>query len=274
MSHPQVAVVTGASGGIGRWIALGLARAGYLVVLACRRAEAGRETVAWIAGQVPGADIELRVADLSSLEATSGLGEAIAQAHPRLALLVNNAGLFTASRQLTPEGRELVLAVNHLAPYLLTEALQPALLAGSPSRIVNIGSSTSDRARIDPDDLELNRGWNMVRAYGSSKLAMLIATGARAERLRGTGVVAHVVHPGAVATGLVRERGAIGVAWRCMAPFLRSPAQGAAVALQVALAPAWAASTGAYVKDGRAVRPNRLAAEPAVATRRLLQLAP
>jgi NAD(P)-dependent dehydrogenase (short-subunit alcohol dehydrogenase family) len=89
----------------------------------------------------------------------------------------------------------------------------------------------------------------MVRAYSRSKLAMMITTFARAERLRGGGVVAHVVHPGAVATDLVRESGAIGIAWRLMAPLLRSEEQGADTPLHVALAPDWATVTGAYVKD-------------------------
>jgi NAD(P)-dependent dehydrogenase (short-subunit alcohol dehydrogenase family) len=245
----RVSVVTGGSGGIGRWIALGLARAGQHVVLVCRDPARGEAAVDRIARQVPCLSLELRRCDLGSLRATRRLGVEISAEHPRLGLLVNNAGMFTARRQSTAEGLEATLAVNHLAPFVLTDALENALRAGAPSRIVNVGSSRSDRAEIDPDDLELTRGWGMVRAYSRSKLAMMITTFARAERLRGGGVVAHVVHPGAVATDLVRESGAIGIAWRLMAPLLRSEEQGADTPLHVALAPDWATVTGAYVKD-------------------------
>ena len=252
----QVAVVTGASGGIGRWIALGLACAGCHVVLICRDAARGEAACSWIVEHVPGAVLELRLADLRSLGATRRLGLEVAADHPRIGVLVNNAGMFTARRQVTAEGHDAVLAVNHLSPFVLTDELEGALRADVPSRIVNVGSSTSDRARIDPNNLELTRHWGMVRAYGRSKLAMMMATFVRAERLRGSGVVANVVHPGMVATGLIREPGPIGAAWRLMAPFLRTEEQGADTPLHVALAPIWETKTGAYVKDRTAVRPN------------------
>ncbi|MEW6438511.1 MAG: SDR family NAD(P)-dependent oxidoreductase [Pseudomonadota bacterium] len=262
-----VGVVTGASSGIGRWIALGLARAGYHVVLICRDSERGSAVARWIASDVPDSSTELLLADLSSLHETQRLGLEIASAHPRIGVLVNNAGMFTAKRQITAEGIDAVLAVNHLAPLVLADVLEGALLAGAPSRIVNVGSSTSDHAAIDPDDLECRRRWSMTRAYASSKLAMMMATFARAERLRGSGVVANVVHPGLVATSLIRERGPIGLAWRLMSPFARTEEQGAATPLHVALSPDWATITGAYAKDRAVARPNRRALDPALVAR-------
>ncbi len=243
---------------------MGLARAGHHVVLVCRDVARGEAGQAWIARQAPAASTELRLADLSSLAAANRVGLEITSTHPRVGLLVNNAGMFAGRRQVTEEGHEAVLAVNHLSPFVLTDALEGALRAGAPSRIVNVGSSTSDRASIDPGDLELVRHWGMIRAYGRSKLAMMMATFARAERLRGSGVVANVVHPGAVATGLIRESGAIGVAWRLMAPFLRTEEQGADTPLHVALAPEWATITGAYIKDRVNARPNPRAENPSL----------
>jgi retinol dehydrogenase 12 len=261
-SEKQVAVVTGATGGIGRWIALGLARAGHHVVMIVRDATRGDAAAAWIEERVPDSSIEVKLADLSLLAAAQRAGQEIAATHPRVTLLINNAGIFTARRQVTAEGHERVLAVNHLAPYVLTHELEAALRAGAPSRVINVGSSTSDRASIDPGNLELVRGWGMVRAYSQSKLAIMMSTFALAERLRGSGVVAHVVHPGAVATGLIRESGPIGIAWRLMAPFMRTEEQGADTPLDVALAPEWANMSGAYVKDRAPVRPNRRALDP------------
>jgi NAD(P)-dependent dehydrogenase (short-subunit alcohol dehydrogenase family) len=242
-----------------------MARAGLHVVLVCRDGAGGRAAVEWIAREAAGASLEVRLCELSSLRGTRRLGADIAAEHPRLALLVNNAGMFTARRQITGEGLETILAVNHLAPVVLTDALQQALKAGAPSRIVNVGSSTSDRARIDPDDLQLARGWGMARAYSQSKLALMIETFDRARRLRCAGVVANVVHPGAVATSLVRERGPIALAWRLMTPFLLSEEQGADTPVHVARAPEWAEITGAYVKNRTAVPPNPRALNPVLA---------
>lgn len=263
----SVAVVTGATGGIGRWIALGLARAGRRVVLVGRdagRIESARE---WIGAQVPGAETEAALADLSSLAATRALAAELAQRHPRLSLLVNNAGMFHDRRETTPEGRERVLAVNHLAPFVLARALAPCLAAAAPARLVTVGSSSSDGARIDPDDLELRRGWGMVRAYRRSKLAQMMTSFAMAERWRDAGVTVNVVHPGGVATGIVRAPGVVGLGWRVMAPFLLTEEGGADTPLHAALAPELSGITGQYLKRRRVVPPNSLARDPALVAR-------
>jgi retinol dehydrogenase-12 len=260
----RVAVVTGATGGIGRWIARGLARSGHYVVLVGRDRARGEAALAWIAAQVPGAGAELVLADLSSLAATRALGSEIAARHPAIAILVANAGVFRARREVTAEGHEMVLAVNHLSPFVLIDTLRQALAAGAPSRVVVVGSSTSDRARIDPDNLELTHGWGMVRAYGQSKLALMMTSFARARQLADLGVTVNVVHPGTVATGLVRTKGVIGLAWRMMGPWVRTEQQGAETPLHVALAPEVAGVTGKYFKDRRVVAPNRLALDTAL----------
>ena len=263
-----LSAITGATSGLGRWTALGLAQAGHDLALISRTPAGGEATRDWIARQAPHAAIHLIAADLSLLaDATRAGAEILALGRP-LDVLVNNAGVFCARREETAEGHERVLAVNHLAPFVLTRVVLPALRAApGGARIVNVGSDTSDRARIYPDDLEGRRRWGLVHTYGQSKLALLIATRGWAERLAGSGVVANTVHPGAVASGLVRAGGAIGLAWRAMAPFLLSEEQGADAPLHVALAPAFATITGAYVKRRRAVPPNRRALDPALAAR-------
>jgi NAD(P)-dependent dehydrogenase (short-subunit alcohol dehydrogenase family) len=263
-----ISVVTGATSGIGRWIALGLCKAGHVVVLPARDLTRAEATAAWIRSLVPAADIDLVAVDLSHLGDTGRAGASIAARHGAVDVLVNNAGVFCARRETTAEGIERVIAVNHLAPYVLTSALLPSLRkaasAAGAARIVNVGSSTSDRAGIDPTDLQGERRWGMVRAYGQSKLALMMATMVWSQRLHGTGVVANVVHPGAVATGLVRAKGPIGLAWRLMAPFLLTEAAGADTPLYVALSAEFGAVSGAYVKRRRAVAPNRLALDPAL----------
>jgi NAD(P)-dependent dehydrogenase (short-subunit alcohol dehydrogenase family) len=257
-----VAVVTGATGGIGRFIALGLAREGYHLVLICRdrvRAEAIR---AWIADTIPHSSMDLRIADLSLVSATIEIGGGIAASHSRIALLINNAGVFEAKPVTTTEGFDRVLAVNLLSPFALTRALLPSLMAPAHSRIVNVGSSTSDHARIDPDNLVLGDRWTMMRAYSQSKLALMMISFALAKRLAGTGVTANVVHPGMVATGLVRTGGIIGLAWGCLAAISLTEERGADTPLHAALAPELATVSGAYFKNGRSVLPNRQALNP------------
>jgi NAD(P)-dependent dehydrogenase (short-subunit alcohol dehydrogenase family) len=254
-----VSVVTGSTSGIGRWIALGLARAGHTVVLVARDPQRAETTAAWIKEAVPAARLDIEVADLALLGATRHAATSIAARHPAIDVLVNNAGVFSTKREVTAEGYECVIAVNHLSPFVLTHALIPALTAGA--RIVNTGSSTADRARIWPNDLELKQNWGMVRAYSQSKLALTMTTLGWARRLQGTGIVANVVHPGAVATSLVRAQGAVGLGWRIMAPFLLTEAQGADTPLHVALSPEFQGVSGAYVKKRKIVAPNPLALE-------------
>lgn len=262
---PGAAVVTGGTGGIGQHIALGLAQAGLHTVLVGRDEARGNASLHFIRERVPGASVELMLADLSSLAQTRMLGQRIAAEHPRLSVLVNNAGVFRARRTETAEGHETVLAVNHLSPFVLTRALAPVLAAGAPSRIVTVGSNMSDRARIDPGDLELRHGWTLTRAYGRSKLAVMMQTFEWARRLRDQGTVANVVHPGMVATSIVRTPGVIGLAWRLLSRVALTEEQGAETPLHAALAPGLAGVTGAYFKDKAAAPPNKRALDLALA---------
>lgn len=222
----------------------------------------GIATQAWIYRIVPWASTELLIADLSLLAETRALGDLIAARHSKISVLINNAGVFESRPIKTAEGIDNVLATNLLCPFVLTQKLLPSLVAGAPSRIVNIGSSTSDHARIDPDNLVLGRRWAMRRAYSQSKLALMMITFSLANRLRGTGVVANIVHPGLVATGLVRTGGMIGLIWRGLALTALTAEQGADTPLHAALSPELASATGLYLKDRRAVPPNRRALDP------------
>jgi NAD(P)-dependent dehydrogenase (short-subunit alcohol dehydrogenase family) len=264
----KTAVLTGATSGIGRWIAVGLARAGYALTLIARDEQRAAATVAWVAARAPAAPpVAVQIADLSSLGETRAVAARILAEVPRLGLLVNNAGVLCAKRQVTGEGHERTLATNLLSPLALTEALLPALQAAAPSRIVMVGSSSSDRARIDPANLELVRGWSMVRAYSQSKLGLLIESRALAERLAGSGVTVNTVHPGLVATDIVRQGGVVGLAWKIMAPFSLTPEQGAETPLYACLAPEMAGQTGLYLKRRKPATPNPLVGDTALTDR-------
>ena len=267
MTETRTAVLTGATSGIGRWIASGLAQAGYTLTLIARDENRAAAAMAWVKSRTPGAVVDIRIADLSSLDETRATAAMILRGTPRLDLLVNNAGVLCAKRQVTAEGHERTLATNLLSPLALTEALLPALKAAAPSRIVMVGSSSSDRARIDPDNLELEGGWSMVRAYAQSKLALLMTSRALAQRLAGSGVTVNVVHPGLVATDIVRQGGVVGLAWKVMAPFSLTPEQGAETPLYASLSPEMAGKTGLYLKRRRPAAPNPLVENAALAAR-------
>ena len=267
MADQRVAVITGATAGLGQWVALGLARAGYHTVLIARDAARAEATRRFIAERARGASTETVLADLASLRAVREAAAAISAAHPRINVLVNNAGLVTARRQVTAEGHEMILAVNHLAPFVLSNGLERALAAGSPARIVDVGSTASDRATLDLSDLENARSWTILKAYGRSKLALMMAAFERARRLAGTGVTVNVVHPGVVATTLASLPGPIGWAWALGKPFMISPERGADTPLHVALSPEVAGVTGGYWKRQRQARPNAQALDQAFVRR-------
>ncbi|WP_419758903.1 SDR family NAD(P)-dependent oxidoreductase [Acidisoma sp.] len=266
MDH-KTAVITGGTSGLGRWVAAGLAKAGYTLTLIARDRDRAAATIAWIRSRTADAVLEVEIADLSSLAETRAVAAAILSRTPRLDLLVNNAGVVSPKRVQTAEGHERTLATNLLSPLALTEALLPALKAAAPSRIVMVGSSSSDRARIDPDNLELERRWSMVRAYSQSKLALLMTSRTLAKRLEGSGVTVNVVHPGLVATDIVRHGGIVGVVWKLMAPFSLTPEQGAATPLYACLSPEMTSKSGLYLKRGRPATPNPLVNDAALSTR-------
>ncbi|MCQ8277122.1 SDR family NAD(P)-dependent oxidoreductase [Acetobacteraceae bacterium KSS8] len=262
----RFAVVTGATSGIGRSVALGLARAGLRPILIGRSRERLANTAVAIAaaGQSP---ILIR-ADLSSLRETAAAAAEVLDQVPALDVLVNNAGILSPRRTETDEGHETTLAVNHLAPFVLTRALLPALRASGRGRVVQTGSSTSDQASIDPDDLELRRGWRMTRAYARSKLALLMVAIELAAAERDRGVDVNVVHPGLVATDLVRAGGIDQWVWRhILSRMALSPEQGADTLLHAALSPDFAGISGCYLKKRAPVLPNRRALDPGLRAR-------
>lgn len=200
-------LITGATSGLGRYVAFELVRAGH-VVLAHGR-DPGR-TERLVEELRTEGDAEAFVADLASLAEVRELGAHVAGAHPDLDVLINNAGVGAgapgAARELSADGHELRLAVNYLAPVVLTRALLPVLRANTPARIVNVGSVGQDP--LDFDDIEFRRGYDGFAAYRRAKFALAAHTFALAEELAGTGVAVNVLHPATfMDTAMVREGG-------------------------------------------------------------------
>lgn len=230
----RVCLVTGSTSGIGKEIAAGLAGMGATVVLAGRSREKCEAAVQEIAARgVPASQLSYFVADLSSQESVRQLAKEFIDNYDRLHVLVNNAGVFVQKRELTADGIERTFAVNHLAPFLLTNLLLDRLKAGAPSRIVTTSSIAHRGAKMDFDDLQMSKSYGGIRAYGQSKLANILFTRELARRLQGTGVTANCFHPGAVRTNLVRGSG-YGLVWGAASVFFTSPEKGADTAVYLA----------------------------------------
>lgn len=204
----KAVLVTGATSGIGRATAAALARAGATVVIGGRNAQRVEQARAEITAET-GSPVETVVFDLSRLASIASAADEIGDRFGRLHVLVNNAGvMILGRRRTTPEGLELMFAVNHLGPFLLTARLMPRLLAGTPARVVNVSSEGYGIARdgLQWDDLQWEQAWSGWHAYGASKLCNLYFTAELARRLDGRGVTANACHPGLVDTQLGRVR--------------------------------------------------------------------
>lgn len=267
----RTCLVTGATDGHGKAVARALALRGADVVLLGRDREKTLAVRSEIARQCAGRAPEVLLADLSSgREVDLAVQGYLASPRP-LHLLVNNAGLVGLSRRVNDEGLELTFAVNYLSHFRLTLGLLPRLLEGTQGRIVNVSSDTYRIARLELDDLQLERGYGMMKAYGQSKLAILYFTLELAERLRGSGMTVNAVDPGPVASNIGADNP--GLAYRLLGPLIRglfpSPDRAARTALAVATDPALRHATGGYYRSGRR-RENPLDFDPQT-SRRLWQ---
>ena len=250
MAQQRTAVVTGANSGIGLETARGLARDGFRTVLACRSEDRALQAKADIDASVPGAETEVLLVDLGSQSSVREAAVELGERFDRLDLLVNNAGIQIRSRQVTDEGHDLMLAVNHLGPFLLTNLLLPLLDAGAPARIVTVASDAHRFGKLDIDDIEAERGYGFFGfpRYGETKLMNILFTRELARRVEGTGVTAVCVHPGAVRTNLGDPPAPL--KW-LLGFVLLDAEEGAATTLAAATDPAWRECNGTYFVRSR-----------------------
>ncbi len=290
LMHPEdsaalrgsLCLVTGATSGIGEATARGLLALGATVIVHGRDADKGRRTVEALRPprlpdgtardareSVAPSAVSFVQGDLASLADIRRMAEELERTLPRLDVLVLNAGLACARRSLTEDGHERTFAVNHLAPFLLTALLRPALERSRAARVVVVSSEAHRRARIDFDDLMLARGYDQMRAYSRSKLANLLFTRALARRLSGTPLTCNALHPGVVRTAIFREapallRGALATLGRLL---LLSPEQGAKTSLYLASSAEVAGHSGGYYIRCKPMRPSEAALDDAAAER-------
>jgi retinol dehydrogenase 14 len=264
----KVALVTGGTSGIGKATAMALSAMGADVVVVGRDRERGERAAAEIRAQT-GGRVDLALADLSSQAEVRALAEEFKRRYDRLDVLVNNAGLVQSTRTETVDGLESTFAINHLAPFLLTNLLLDMLKQSAPSRVVTVSSEAERWGNIDFDDLQSKKKYRGFPVYGMTKLANIMFTYELAERLKGTGVAATCMHPGAVNTRFgTNNRGPMTILFRAFKPFMRTPEQGADTVIWLAASPDVEGVSGRYYADRKPLEPKKIANDPA-ARRRL-----
>ena len=259
----KVVLVTGASAGIGRATAVELARRGARLLLTGRSQARCDEALAAVR-EAGADDAQVLRTDFSSLDAVRRLADDIGARTQRIDVLINNAGAVFWRRELSSDGHEMTLAVNHLAPFLLTGLLLPLMAPGG--RIVNVASAAHGWGALDFDDLHNEQRYRSMRVYGQSKTANILFTLELARRLDGSGVTANSLHPGAVRSNMGRGNGfRRDLLPRLVGLFMKSPERGAATSIHLATSPEVEGVSGRYFADCREKQPAAHAVDPQTA---------
>jgi retinol dehydrogenase 14 len=270
----KTVLITGGTGGIGKATAVGLASMGAHLAISGRdpkrTADAAREI-----RTAGGGRVDVFVADLSSQAEVRRLADEVLQSLSRIDVLVNNVGGYWNTRHVTADGLERTFALNHLAPFLLTNLLLDRLTLSAPARVVTVSSNAHAQGRIDFDDLQGEREYSGARAYNQSKLANVLFSYELARRLPAASlpdqpaVTANALHPGVVSTSF--GAGDPATVQRVFIPFFRplmkTPAQGAAMSIQLASAPDLGQVTGRYFVNGKPKKSSQRSYDEAVSTR-------
>lgn len=258
----KIVLVTGANAGIGKMTALALARQGATTILLCRnpqKAESARQEII----QKSGNDrVEVLLCDLASQASIRKAAIEFQSQHDRLDVLVNNAGVFYPDFEMSPDGYEMQIAVNHLAYFLLTHLLMDQLKAASSARIVNVSSGSHYKGNIDFESFvaEPTEGYSLFRAYSQSKLANVLFTRELARRLQDTDITTNSLHPGVVRTDIGMKYTSLFMrtVWMVMKPFMMSIAQGAKTSVFLASSPKVEGLSGKYFEKMRERRSAQL----------------
>ncbi|XP_076219634.1 retinol dehydrogenase 13-like [Aptenodytes patagonicus] len=244
----KTVIVTGANSGIGKCVALDLARRNARTILACRSRERGQAVVEAIRVATGNPAVLLRLLDTSSLASVRAFAQAVLREEKRLDVLVNNAGLTGLPFAITPEGLEQTFATNYLGPFLLTNLLLDLLKASAPARVVNVSSFRHSAGTADGRYLTgQERLSGSDATYNSTKLMNVLFTAELARRLQGTGVTANALSPGVVSTNIMRHFGwAVRALFILIRPFIKSAEQGAASTIYCAVSEEVSGITGKY----------------------------
>ena len=247
----KIVFITGATSGIGKSTAIGLAKMGAKIVFTYRNRKKGEDTRKEIIEKTKNSDIHSIYCDLASFYSIRKCCNEFIENYGRLDVLINNAGLWNMNERKSSDGIEETFAVNFLAPFFMTELLLDTLKKSSPSRIINV-SSALHRGKINFGDIEMKNEYNGMKAYAQSKLAVILFTRLLAKKLEKDGITVNCLHPGVIATNIIRDRGK---AIRFLSRLLfKSPKNGARTSIYLASAPEIENTTGEYFSNKKIVK--------------------
>ena len=268
----KTVLITGGTSGIGKAMAVAMTAMGANVVVVGRNPARGKAAVEEIKARSHSESVELMLADLSVQSEVRRLAEEFLERYDRLDVLANNAGLVQSKRTETPDGIETTLAINHLAPFLLTNLLIERLEQSAPSRVITVSSEAQRWGNVDFEDMQSRSKYRGFPVYGMTKLANIMFTYELAERLSGTGVTANCLHPGSVGTNFGQNnRGPMALFFRTFKPFMRSPEQGADTLIWLASSPEVEGISGMYFSDRKEIEAKKVTCNHA-ARRRLWEI--
>lgn len=241
----KIAIVTGANSGMGMATVEALSDKGATVIMLCRSEERGKEAILKLTENKE-RNLDLILCDLGDFESIRNFAKAVKEKYDHIDILVNNAGFISLDRQETKEGLERQFGINHIGHFLLTKELLE--LMGKGSRIVNVASGAHKTGKIHFDDINLTKGFNVIKAYSQSKLANVLFTRELARRVADRGITVNCCHPGAVATniGIDRDTGFGKTITGLLKPFFQTPMEGARTAIFLASDKSVENITGGY----------------------------
>jgi len=256
-------VITGAASGIGKALALAVAKTGETTVIVARDAERGQTVLKEFKSLTQNSNIDLQLCDLSVLSSVRNLAEILKSKYEKINVLINNPGIYKRKRVVTVDGFEEMFAANHLGPFLLTnlllESLQAAVQADGSARVLNITAPSS--TQLNFDDLQGERSFNALNAFSATKMANLLFTMALARRLEKTGITVNAIHPGLVRSNLPKESS---LPLRLFTWLVASPPQKAMKSiLKVATAPEYEKITGKFLQGGKEIQVSAYAYDQA-----------
>ena len=241
----KICMITGANSGIGKATAIALAEMGATVVMVCREKATGENAQKEIIELTGNKNVDLFLCDLSSLKEIREFVSNFKNKYQVLHILINNAGVMMKQGIISTDGFEMNLAVNHLAPFLLTNLLLDMLKKSAPSRIINVSSGAHKMAKLDINDLQSeNKKLRLMRIYGNSKLALMLFSYELSRKLEGTNVTINTVHPGVVATNLGRHQSKFSQGFSKVV--FKKPEKGAETSIYLASSPEVEGITGKY----------------------------
>ncbi|MBR3700237.1 MAG: SDR family oxidoreductase [Clostridiales bacterium] len=252
----KTAIVTGANSGMGMATVRALSDMGAKVIMLCRSEKRGTEALEKLSSEKY-RDLQLILCDLGNYDSIRAFANIVRRGYDHIDILVNNAGFISLDRQETGEGLERQFGINHIGHFLLTMSLLD--LIGEGGRIVNVASGAHKTGKIHFDDINLTKGFNVIKAYSQSKLANVLFTRELARRVKDRGITVNCCHPGAVATniGIDRDTGFGKTVTRLLKPFFQTPEQGARTAIFLASDDSVSDVTGEYFYKCRIAKSSK-----------------